>query len=302
MTPRNPDNQTCTRSGRPAGRLPEWLKVKMGKGELSAETRDRVKDAQLHTVCQSARCPNIGECFTSGTATFLLLGGHCTRNCGFCAVSSGAPEPLDPDEPRRIAETIEQMQLTYAVLTSVTRDDLPDGGAAHFAATITAIKERLPATRVEVLVPDFHGDQACIATVLGARPDVFNHNVETVRRLQALVRPQAAYDTSLGVLATARCLAPDIPTKSGIMVGLGETDEEVAETLTDMAGAGIAIATIGQYLRPTSRHLPVERYVHPDQFGTYRQEGEAAGLNHVIAGPFVRSSYHAELAATEAGI
>ena len=290
------------RRPRRAGRLPEWLKVKLGKGQLTQETRELIQSAHLHTVCQSAKCPNIGECFASGTATFLLMGPDCTRNCGFCAVSSGNPHPLDADEPRRIAETVACMGLRYAVLTSVTRDDLPDGGAGHFSASITAIKEHAPGTQVEVLVPDFQGDRDCAATVLAAGPDVFNHNVETVPRLQSTVRPQASYETSLGVLQAARDASPQVATKSGLMVGLGESDGEVRETLADLAGAGVGIVTIGQYLQPSPRHLPVERYVHPDQFGRYQEEGRSLGLNHVIAGPFVRSSYHAEAAAAEAGV
>ena len=291
-----------TPAPRPGGRLPPWLKVKLGKARLSEQTRRAVEHARLHTVCQSARCPNIGECFGAGTATFLLMGDRCTRDCGFCAVTSGSPEPLDADEPRRIAEAIAELGLSYAVLTSVTRDDLPDGGASHFAAAIRAIKDARPATRVEVLVPDFAGDEACVRTVIEARPDVFNHNVETVRRLQGRVRPQASYETSLQVLGTAAGLAPDLPTKSGLMVGLGETDDEVAEALRDLAGSRVAIVTIGQYLRPTPRHLPVERYVPPEVFDEYRQVGEAWGLKGVIAGPFVRSSYHAEEAAQLAGV
>jgi lipoic acid synthetase len=290
------------RQGQPAGRLPDWLKVKMGKARLTEATSRLVHDARLHTVCQSARCPNIGECFGAGTATFLLMGNRCTRDCGFCAVAGGAPEPLDPDESRRIAETVAEMGLTYAVLTSVTRDDLPDGGAGHFAAAIRAIRAACPRAKVEVLVPDFGGDEACVGTVVEAGPDVFNHNVETVRRLQATVRPQAGHDTSLYVLRSASRLAPGIPTKSGLMVGLGETDDEVTEALRDLADAGVSIVTIGQYLQPSPRHLPVARFVPPELFDDYRQVGESLGLKHVIAGPFVRSSYHAEAAARNAGV
>jgi len=282
--------------------LPEWLKVKLGKAQLSERTRELVERGQLRTVCQSARCPNIGECFAAGTATFLLMGNRCTRNCGFCAVATGPPEPLDVDEPRRVAEAVAELRLRYAVLTSVTRDDLSDGGAAHIAATIRAIKGLRPGTRVEALVPDFRGDGAAVEVVLRAKPDVLNHNVETVPRLQAVVRPQASYETSLAVLATARRMAPETPTKSGLMVGLGETDDEVRETLGDLANAGVSIVTVGQYLRPSPRHLPVDRYVHPDEFERYRQVGLALGLKHVIAGPFVRSSYHAEETAAQAGV
>jgi lipoic acid synthetase len=285
-----------------AGRLPDWLKVKMGKARLTEATSRLIHDARLHTVCQSAKCPNIGECFGAGTATFLLMGNRCTRACGFCAVASGVPEPLDPDEPRRVAATAAEMGLTYTVLTSVTRDDLPDGGAGHFAATIRAIRAACPGAKVEVLVPDFAGDEACVRTVIQAAPDVLNHNLETVRRLQATVRPRAGYDTSLSVLQSASRLAPGIPTKSGLMVGLGETDDEVAEALRDLVAAGVSIVTIGQYLQPSPRHLPVARFVHPKLFDHYRQVGESLGLKHVISGPFVRSSYHAEEAARAAGV
>jgi lipoic acid synthetase len=274
----------------------------MGKGPLSEQTRQIVTGAGLHTVCQSARCPNIGECFGAGTATFLLMGNRCTRRCGFCAVESGAASPLDAGEPDRIAKAVARMGLSYAVLTSVTRDDLPDGGAAHFAAAIRRIKALRPETRVEVLVPDFGGEESCVGTVLDARPDVFNHNLETVRRRQPMVRPQASYERSLGVLRAASRLAPDIPVKSGLMVGLGEADEEIREALADLAAAGVAIVTLGQYLRPTARHLPVARYVHPDDFEAWRQVGQALGLKNVIAGPFVRSSYHAEKTAHETGV
>ncbi|MGQ9732144.1 MAG: lipoyl synthase, partial [Candidatus Zipacnadales bacterium] len=253
-------------------------------------------------VCQSARCPNIGECFSAGTATFLLMGDICTRNCGFCAIKSGQPQPLDAEEPLRIAETVAAMGLKYAVLTSVTRDDLPDGGAQHFTTTIEAIKALQPATHVEVLVPDFHGDETCLRTVLAAGPEVLNHNVETVPRLQPLVRPQASYQTSLTVLRMVRAIAPHITTKSGLMVGLGETDEEVVETLADLAAAQVSIVTVGQYLRPSPRHLPVQRYVHPHQFARYQEIGQKLGLKSVIAGPFVRSSYHAKEAAATVGV
>jgi lipoic acid synthetase len=269
----------------------------MGNARLLQSTRRLVQDARLHTVCQSAKCPNLGECFGAGTATFLLMGDRCTRNCGFCAVTSGRPEALDEDEPRRVAEAVAGMALDYVVLTSVTRDDVPDGGASHFAATILAVKSARPEAQVEVLVPDFGGDESAVRTVLQAGPDVFNHNLETVRRLQAHVRPQASYETSLSVLRAARRIGPGIPTKSGLMVGLGETDDEVAGALRDLADAGVAIVTIGQYLQPSPNGLPVARFVHPDLFTHYGQVGESFGLKHVVAGPFVRSSYHAEEAA-----
>lgn len=275
-------------------RLPEWLKVRTGKARLAARVQNIISEARLNTVCQSARCPNIGECFGAGTATFLLMGPCCSRNCGFCAVKSGAPQPLDPDEPARVAQTVASMGLSYVVLTSVTRDDLPDGGASHFAETIRAIKVLNPNARVEVLVPDFQGDEDSLRVVLEAGPHVFNHNVETVRRLQPLVRPQASYERSLEVLRRATHIAPTIPTKSGLMVGLGETDAEIVETLRDLVHIRVSTITIGQYLRPSSRHLPVHRFVHPRQFENYKQVGEAMGLKQVVAGPFVRSSYHAK--------
>lgn len=282
---------------------PDWLKVRIPSGEGFAAVSSSLRSRGLHTVCEEAKCPNKAECWGSRTATFMILGDVCTRNCEFCAVKTGkAGAPMDEEEPGKLAQAVSELKLSYVVLTSVDRDDLPDGGAAHIAATIRAIKGLRPGTRVEVLVPDFHGDPAAIQTVLHARPEVFNHNVETVRRLQATVRPHAGYETSLSVLATAAHLAPDLPVKSGLMVGLGETDEEVTETLADLARAGVALVTIGQYLRPSSRHLPVDRYVPPDEFETYRQVGLALGLNHVIAGPFVRSSYHAEEAASQAGL
>jgi len=290
------------KSPRPRTPLPEWLKVKWGKKRLSQETRSTLRDAGLNTVCQSAMCPNIGECFGAGMATFLLMGDRCTRDCRFCAVSHGQPAELDQDEPRRIAEAADRMGLRYVVLTSVTRDDLPDGGASHVARAIRAIKTRQPGTRVEVLIPDFQGDAHSLETVLQARPDVLNHNIETVRRLQSQIRPQASYEVSMAVLARAGRLAPDVPTKSGLMVGLGETDDEVADALRDLAGAGVRIVTIGQYLQPSPQHLPVQRYVHPDTFARYEGAGEALGLSEVIAGPFIRSSYHAEGAAARIGL
>jgi len=282
-------------------RLPPWLKVKLGKAGQSQATRELLQRHGVHTVCQSARCPNIGECFGSGTATFLLLGNACTRACGFCAVGHSRPEPLDPDEPARIAAAAADLGLSFVVLTSVTRDDLPDGGAGAFAATIGALRGRLPEVQVEVLTPDFGGDRGALAVVLDAGPDVFNHNVETVRRLQPVVRPQAAYERSLGVLAAAGELAPGRPVKSGLMVGLGETDDEVRETMADLRAVGVSRLTLGQYLRPSAQQLPVERYVPPEQFDEYRRWGLEMGFAHVASGPFVRSSYHAALDARVAG-
>lgn len=281
-------------------RLPEWLRVKVGKREQGREMQALMRGLQLNTVCSSARCPNLGECYGCGTATFLILGSRCTRHCGFCAVPNGAPEPPDPQEPARVGEAVVRLGLKFAVVTSVTRDDLPDGGAGHFAATIRAIREAAPGTEVEVLTPDFRGDRDALQTVLEAGPAVYNHNVETVERLQHQVRPQADYRRSLGVLEEAGTLAPDIPRKSGLMVGLGETDAELRSALEDLAAVGVSLVTIGQYLRPTRAHLPVARYVRPEQFAEYVEWGQRLGLRHVAAGPFVRSSYHAAEAAAAA--
>ena len=278
-------------------RFPEWLRVKTGKATLSRETRQLIASHGLHTVCESARCPNIGECYSCHTATFMIMGDRCSRNCGFCAVKHGAPEALDADEPARIADASAELGLEYVVVTSVTRDDLPDGGAAHFAATIEAIRRRTPETKAEVLTPDFRGDERALRTVLTARPDVYNHNVETVRRLQESVRPQASYETSLQVLRAARRLGA--LTKSGLIVGMGETRDELRQALADLAGTGVTILTIGQYLQPTRRHLPVDRYVPPEEFKEFARWGRSSGIRHVFSGPFVRSSYRAAEAAAE---
>jgi lipoic acid synthetase len=254
----------------------------------------------LHTVCEEARCPNRGECFSRGTATFLLLGDVCTRACGFCDIANGTPLPVDPLEPWRVRAAVEKLGLRFAVLTSVDRDDLPDGGAAHFAETIRAVRSLDPAPGVEVLTPDFRGSLESLETVLAARPDVFNHNVETVPRLYTRVRRGARLDRSLGLLAHAKRLAPDRTTKSGLMLGLGEREEEVRELLEALRGAGVDIVTIGQYLRPSLENLPVEEYVAPEVFERHREFGEALGFRHVFSGPFVRSSYRAEEALEEA--
>lgn len=277
----------------PAERLPfpPWLRVKTGKAVLSQSTRTVVERHGLHTVCQSARCPNLGECYASGTATFLIMGEVCTRDCRFCAVPHGVPGPLDTGEPERVAQAAAELGLRYVVITSVTRDDLPDGGAGHFAATVQAVRAALPTAQVEVLIPDFGGQVASVERVLAAGPDVVNHNLETVRRLQPTVRPQASYATSLGVLRCARDLGAR--TKSGLMVGLGETEQEIREAFRDLATVGVQILTVGQYLQPTRRHLPVQRYVPPEEFTRYEDWGREEGIRHVFAGPFVRSSYRA---------
>jgi lipoic acid synthetase len=248
----------------------------------------------LHTVCQSARCPNLGECFGRGTATFLILGNACTRDCRFCAMEHGPPAAPDPEEPRRVAEAAKRLGLRFVVITSVTRDDLPDGGAAHFAATLHSLRELLPRARVEVLVPDFGGRPEAVQTVVAARPEVFGHNVETVPRLYPEVRPQADYRRSLEVLRLAAELAPQVVTKSGLMVGLGEEDEEVLAVLRDLRAAGVSAVTIGQYLQPTRGHALVVEYVHPEVFAAYARQAREMGFSRVMSGPLVRSSYQAE--------
>lgn len=274
-------------------RRPAWLKAPAPVGDQYMELKRLVRRLQLHTVCESAACPNIGECWNHRTATFMILGNQCTRRCGFCAVQKGQPLPVDADEPRRVAEACEHLGLRHAVVTSVNRDDLRDGGASHFAAVIRAIRARIPGCRVEVLVPDFQGSREAMKTVLDAGPDVLNHNIETVPRLYREVRFGARYERSLEMLAFAAELRPDIPVKSGLMVGLGETDDEVISTLRDLRRHGVSIVTIGQYLRPTLQHLPVLRYVTPEQFAGYRRAAQEMGFEHVESGPFVRSSYHA---------
>lgn len=264
----------------------------------------RLRELQLHTVCESARCPNIHECFHRGAATFMILGGVCTRGCGFCAVPKGNPARreffLDPNEPANVARMAQAMGLRYVVITSVNRDDLPDGGSRHFAETIRCVRTALPEARVEVLTPDFCGDSKALACVLDAGPHVFNHNVETVARLYRKVRPQACYRRSLELLAFARKSYPDILVKSGFMVGLGETEDEVKLLLEDLCNAGVQVVTIGQYLQPTRRSLPVAEYVPPARFEAYRDYGLSLGLRYVFSGPFVRSSYMAELIGCEA--
>mgnify|MGYP005848825507 FL=1 len=272
---------------------PPWLRRKIPSGATYQEVRRLLKDTQLHTVCQEACCPNLGECFSRGTATFLILGDRCTRHCRFCAVAHGPAKPLDPGEPSRVAEAVHAMKLRYVVVTSVTRDDLRDGGATVFAQTIRKIREKSPETKVEVLIPDFHGDLQALKTVLAGRPDVLNHNVETVPRLYDSVRPGADYRRSIDLLRKARQIDPSVPTKSGLMLGLGERPDEVVQVLKDLLGAGCRILTLGQYLQPSARHLPVERFVPPEEFEQWRQSALAMGFQEVASGPFVRSSYHA---------
>ncbi|MBI2299955.1 MAG: lipoyl synthase [Armatimonadetes bacterium] len=272
---------------------PAWLRARFPSGENYADVKRLVTDLRLHTVCESARCPNVGECWNHRTATFMLLGNTCTRSCGFCNIATGRPEAVDEGEPERVAEAVAHLALRYAVLTSVNRDDLPDGGARIFARTLQAIRERLPECRVEVLIPDFKGDEAALRTVLAARPAVLNHNVETVRRLRRAVQPQAGYDRTLELFRRAAAIAPAIPAKSGFMVGHGETFGECCELLGDLRAVGVRTVTIGQYLRPTLQHLPVQRYWTPAEMAELREAGLAMGFAHVESGPLVRSSYHA---------
>jgi lipoic acid synthetase len=265
----------------------------MPAGPGFLETRALVKELGLHTVCEEARCPNLGECWGHKTATFMLLGDTCTRNCGFCAVTHGRPLTIDPDEPGRVARAVARLGLRHVVVTSVNRDDLPDGGAAHFAATAKAIKALVPATRVEVLVPDFQGDQEAVRTVVESPIDILNHNLETVPRLYRRVRPGARYQRSLGLLAAARKIRPSCLTKAGLMLGLGESHDELHQVFGDLRAVDCDILTLGQYLRPSPAHLPVERYVPPEEFAALREEAVATGFRHVESGPLVRSSYHA---------
>jgi lipoic acid synthetase len=273
---------------------PDWLKVRFFGGENYQDLKRIMRTLGLHTVCESARCPNMGECWEHRTATFMILGNICTRACGFCAVPSGRPAgPPDELEPARVAEAVEKMGLRYAVVTSVNRDDTPDGGAAIFARTIAEIRRRVPKCKVEVLIPDFRGDWTALATVMRARPDVLNHNIETVPRLYRQVRKGAVYERSLELLRRAKEMSPTTPAKSGMMLGLGESRDEVLDTMRDLVAHGADILTIGQYLQPTRDHLPIVRFVHPDEFAEFKRAGEQMGFRHVESGPLVRSSYHA---------
>jgi lipoic acid synthetase len=273
---------------------PDWLRVKFFGGERYQNLKRIMRTLDLHTVCESARCPNMGECWEHGTATFMILGDICTRACGFCAVPSGKPAgPPDEEEPTRVAEAAARLGLRYAVVTSVNRDDQPDGGARIFARTIREIRDRLPHCKVEVLIPDFRGDWGALDTILAAKPDVLNHNTETVPRLYRQVRKGAVYERSLELLRRAKRTHPDVPTKTGMMLGLGEEKDEVLATMQELAAQGTDILTLGQYLQPTREHLPVIRFVHPGEFAEYKRCGEQMGFRHVEAGPLVRSSYHA---------
>ncbi|HSO75909.1 MAG TPA: lipoyl synthase [Blastocatellia bacterium] len=277
------------------GPRPEWLKIRIRANETFDRVTEMVSDLSLHTVCQEARCPNIFECWSEGTATFMILGDVCTRHCGFCAVGKGKPLPLDPAEPRHVGEAVRRLGVKHAVVTSVNRDELPDGGSIHFAETIRWIRRLNPHTRVEVLIPDFCGNEEALSNVLSARPDVLNHNTETVPRLYKRVRPDARFEQSLKLLRTANGSKGNWPllTKTGLMVGLGETTEELLETFRDLAKTGCDILTVGQYLAPTARHIPIEKYYSPEEFNTLRDEALTMGFRYVEAGPLVRSSYHA---------
>ena len=279
---------------RPLPTKPDWLKVRFPAGDRYQRLQSLMRKQGLHTVCEEARCPNIGECWNAGTATFMILGDVCTRSCGFCAVTTGRPGAIDSMEPYRLAQTVRTLGLDYVVITSVNRDDVPSGGAEVFAACIRAIRRDEPAVRVEVLIPDFKGNWQALADVIDARPAVLNHNIETVPRLYRLVRPQARYERSLELLRRAKDAAPEMLVKSGFMVGLGETRDELFAVMRDLRSHGCDIVTIGQYLRPTLQHLPIDRYYDPGEYEAFRIYGREIGLRHVEAGPLVRSSYHAE--------
>lgn len=278
--------------GKPQPRRPEWIRAKLPYGESYAKLLGLMRGKQLHTVCEEARCPNLGECWGRGTATFMILGDVCTRSCGFCAVKTGRPTELDTDEPRRVAEAVMSMNLRHVVITSVNRDELRDGGASIFAETIRQIRIKSPKCRIEILIPDFRGDNVALDIVVDAAPDILNHNVETVPRLYTVVRPQAKYDRSLNVLAYFK--ERGLVTKSGVMVGIGEKPEEVLEVMKDLRKSNVDILTVGQYLQPTKEHLPIDRYVTPDEFEMYKHTGLEMGFKFVESGPLVRSSYHAD--------
>jgi len=283
-------------------RKPGWLKVRAPGGPNYLRLKQLMRELDLHTVCEEAHCPNVGECWEQGTATFMILGDVCTRNCAYCAVAHGRPPKFDPAEPERVALAVAEMRLQHAVITSVDRDDLPDFGAWAFAETIRQVKQRVPNCSVEVLVPDFQGDEESIQTVLDASPDIYNHNTETVPRLYKRCRPGGRYERVMRIFATAKRLAPQIPTKSGIILGMGETNEEVLAVLRDLRAVDVDIITLGQYLRPSDSHIKLDRYVTPDEFRMLREEGMAMGFRHVESGPLVRSSYHAWEQVQAAGV
>jgi lipoic acid synthetase len=285
-------------------RKPEWIRVRAGSPTTRFyEIKQILREHRLHTVCEEASCPNIGECFGKGTATFMIMGDKCTRRCPFCDVGHGRPDPLDPEEPINLARTIAALNLKYVVITSVDRDDLRDGGAGHFVDCIRQVRELSPQTRIEILVPDFRGrDDRALEILKAAPPDVMNHNLETAPRLYRQARPGSDYQFSLRLLKKFKALHPDVPTKSGLMVGLGETDDEILEVMRDMRDHGIDMLTIGQYLAPSGHHLPVLRYVHPDTFRMFEEKAREMGFTHAAVGAMVRSSYHADQQAAHAGV
>ena len=283
-------------------RKPSWLKVKAPGGPNYLRLKQMMRELDLHTVCEEARCPNVGECWEHGTATFMILGDVCTRNCAYCAVAHGRPPKFDPAEPSRVAEAARAMQLRHLVITSVDRDDLPDFGAWAFAETIRQVHEAVPGCSVEVLVPDFQGDVDAIRTVLEARPEIYNHNTETVPRLYKKARPDGRYERVREIFRIAKRLAPDVPTKTGIILGMGETNEEVLQTMRELREVDVDILTLGQYLRPSDDHIRLDRYVTPDEFRMFYEQGMAMGFRHVESGPLVRSSYHAWEQVQAAGV
>jgi lipoic acid synthetase len=285
---RDPDE----REAAPVGRLPPWFKVNLRQGPDYQDIRRIMDTLELHTICEEARCPNVWECWNNRTATFLILGDICTRRCHYCSVTTGRPLALDLEEPRRVAQAIQALGLRHAVITSVNRDELADGGAGIFALTIREIRAVIPTCTIEVLIPDFEGDEDALRMVIAEQPDILNHNIETVRRLFPSIRPQGKYDRSIQILEWAKRMGAR--TKSGLIVGMGETVEEVREVMRDLRQVGTDVMTIGQYLRPTKQHLPVARFYLPDEFAAFKVEGHALGFSHVESGPLVRSSYHAE--------
>jgi lipoic acid synthetase len=274
--------------------IPDWIRIRVTEGENFKDLKQMVRSGRLHTVCEEARCPNIFDCWNRRTATFMILGDVCTRACRFCAVTSGRPTELDLGEPLRVAESVAELGLKHAVITSVDRDDLKDGGAGIFARTIRAIRRRSPGTTIEVLTPDFQGDLDSVETVVNAGPDIFNHNTETVPRLYARIRPKAVYANSLALLRHVKALAPQMVTKSGLMVGLGETEDELLDVFRNMRAHHIDVLTVGQYLRPSKQHAEVVRYYRPEEFARFKEQALDMGFGHVEAGPLVRSSYHAD--------
>ena len=274
-------------------RKPDWIKVRLPSNPVFFSTKALISDLRLHTVCEEAQCPNRWECWSQGTATFMIAGERCTRACGFCAVTTAKPFALEADEPQRVAQAVSRMKLKHVVVTAVARDDLKDGGARHFAETIEAIRQAEPEIVIEVLTPDFHAKEECLQIIAQARPHVFNHNIETVERLTPLVRSRAKYRVSLEVLRRMKEIAPSVVTKSGIMLGLGETEPEILRAMDDLREVGVQVLTLGQYLRPSPQHLPVVAYIHPDAFNLYGELARGTGFDHVSSGPLVRSSYHA---------